>query len=1388
MGIPKFYRYIAQRWPAIQQEVESNDTIPEYDNLYLDMNSILHNCTRTPSVNVVLTDEMVCQKVFAYIDHLFNYVKPQSTVYLAIDGVAPRAKINQQRSRRFRAAQEFEEARDEAIENGTYIQPPPEDENTFYKSSISPGTVFMAKMSEQLKYFIHDKVSNDNSWKNINVIFSGHEVPGEGEHKIMEFIRSLKSSPNYNINTRHCIYGLDADLIMLGLVTHEPYVSILREEVLFGKESEKVVSLDGQKFYLLHISIVREYLKLEFDTLVKDMQFEYDFERVLDDFILAMMVIGNDFLPHLPGLEINKGAFDYILQGFKSIFQDLTGYMSENAVINFEKFSVWVNFLASIEEATFEKQDIDVTWFNEKLIELSQESEIKRNSIGRTVLVKDQKKMIGYLRKWVYKNAQTLLGPEIYQNPPTLNLNENNIKVNEFDSENFELLKTFSHKLHYNLVHSASTDEYFLKMFAEEKYQHETETQEEMEERVRDARQIFRNYDHSVVFEDQNTLNEKKLMIEQRFDNWKAGYYKKKMDMDYINSPHDVVKLSENFAEGLQWVMYYYYRGCASWDWYYKYHYAPRISDLASGFQNKFEFELGQPLLPFVQLMAILPPLFKINVPSAYRHLMVDENSPIIDAYPTDFEIDLNGKRQAWEAVILLDAIDINRLKKAMEPYNHLLTDEEKRRNSHGTDLIFIYDAQIDNVYQSPLKGMFKSLPNNHCIEQPYILQKLPLDKIKFGLHDGVKVGQQSFGSFPSLHYLPFSFNTEHNETRVFNMASRDLSVVLHFDQNDISTVNDETIIHSYLGKNVYTRYPNVRLSKVHSISTDDGRFFLDQHGKVSHTPHKNVANFRRDAARFENNLKSRFAFVIGKVRFLFEVLPVEGVIRTDDGSYRLSFLTPNEPEIYPFQLIVDQVGNDDVRFVEKDAVPIEDEFPIGSEHIFLGDFAYGAPSVVAGYSDDKKTLKLKVDTSNVADNSIPFVKKVAEADKRALRYYQQHQIIKMFDLSPLFFSRIIGKFLVMFKNQKINVGFNLVHMLDNMRALGYAEKGAFWTFSELIVTLFNEFKGKYPLLFNGINNYLKNLPKGKNLPMVVLDDLCEGKTKELEAELESFKPWRNEIKDNTVYVSVFSKSLSRNAMSEVEKIAIMNNNIQSKAPVYKKLASVPPSAIMDPEQAYGLLRTQRFDLGDRVEYIQHHGKIPYGSRGTVIGYLHEGTVTNIQVLFDQEIVSGNTLGDRIQTTRAILLGKSTLLNITSRMLIFKDPTAKVADKQAAEINKVKEEEKKKKARELLSVIKGKDSQKPPARLIDKTGGLKKKQENQKAQESLEKKKAKDSKPKNDKPFVKTQKKKKDVSKSDGQKKDEKTHQKPKTQAKKKKPASKPVEKVAESKDSEDKQ
>lgn len=121
------------------------------------------------------------------------------------------------------------------------------------------GTEFMARLSEQLRYFVNKKISEDANWRDVTVVLSGHDVPGEGEHKIMEYIRLSRAQPDYDPNVRHCLYGLDADLIMLGLLSHDPHFCLLREEVKFGPASKS----KGNKRYVnrSYLCSIQSYIK-----------------------------------------------------------------------------------------------------------------------------------------------------------------------------------------------------------------------------------------------------------------------------------------------------------------------------------------------------------------------------------------------------------------------------------------------------------------------------------------------------------------------------------------------------------------------------------------------------------------------------------------------------------------------------------------------------------------------------------------------------------------------------------------------------------------------------------------------------------------------------------------------------------------------------------------------------------------------------------------------------------------------------------------------------------------------------------------------------------------------------------------------------------------------
>lgn len=1211
------------------------------------MNSILHTCTHSNDNTLSrMTDDQMYAAIFNYIDHLFDIIKPKEVFYMAIDGVAPRAKMNQQRARRFRTAYEAEENLRKAINQGLEI---PKDD-PFDSNAITPGTEFMAKLTSNLKYFIHKKMTEDSRWSNVKVILSGHEVPGEGEHKIMQFIRTMKSQNDYNPNLRHCIYGLDADLIMLGLVTHDPHFSLLREEVTFGPGSlNKSGDIHNQNFYLLHLSLLREYMNLEFQDLENEMTFEYDFERILDDFILIMYVIGNDFLPNLPDLHINKGAFPLLIGAFKQSIKHLDGYLNEGGKINFKRLGVWLEYLSEFELENFEKQIVDVDWFNKRLEDISITGEKKRERTGKLLMLKDEKKVVGILKPWLLETAcrpiAELTEMANSNTLPTLPL------PTDLVNAHLEFIKKFALEAGILLLHSRSQDTYEATIDVDGISPYETD--EEYQERINDLRKTVKRYQSSNLFATEELMKDAKDLYDSKFVDAKDKYYKDKLKFS-INDTDKMTEFTRHYLEGLQWVLYYYYKGCPSWNWYYRYHYSPRISDISIGVNDMLEkneenvpFDQAKPFKPFEQLMAVLPARSRKLMPDVYRPLMTEEHSPIIDFYPHEVDIDLNGKTASWEAVVLLSFVDEERLLAALKPIEAKLSPEEAKRNSYGTDLVFIFNPQNDSVYPTPLPGFFHDIEHDKCYEEAVTLP--PLDpNFKFELPEGAKLGKELLAGFPSLYTLPFKSQLALLEVKVFNFPSRSESMVLSIG-NVWGDISVNQFAQKYLGKVVYGRWPFLTEARVTLIWDSEFKYEYLKSGPTRKVISSQLSNEEyREYTSTTKALHSKYektkAVKTGPIYVLVFVQLVTGLVRTVKGAYVKSFREESVP--YPMQLIVENVVNEDERFTIRPPVPIEEEYPIELPVVFMGAFAYGAPATIAGYTG---TDKLNVRIDKIQSTLEPTIgKKRLEMERREIRYLTSYETAKQLKVNGLFLSKITGSYMIRDKaGGRLNVGLDIKFDARRLKVLGYTRKNSrFWEYSPLAIQLLKDYKAKFPTLFTN----LQNLKDRKDMPSVTEVSSPQ--------EIKDVMLWLKKAKADMIKVTLESDSLTRFSITAIEDF--MEDFVSRPLALDKKdIKGVPREAIINPSVSYLLLNSQRFDLGDRVIYVQDSGKIPKLSKGTVVGITAIGSKTSLTVVFDLPLVGGNNMNGKLKTNRGSIIDSSLVLNITNRQLVYHSKASK---------------------------------------------------------------------------------------------------------------------------------
>eukprot|EP01012_Entosiphon_sulcatum_P019460 TRINITY_DN2433_c0_g1_i2.p1 TRINITY_DN2433_c0_g1~~TRINITY_DN2433_c0_g1_i2.p1 ORF type:complete len:843 (+),score=113.95 TRINITY_DN2433_c0_g1_i2:187-2715(+) len=585
--------------------------------------------------------------ILEYLDYIFKLALPKKLLYIAIDGVAPRAKLNQQRSRRYEAArarrrvleededvletdetaleQEMQAIRDslnmgvfDSIPTNTDTYVPvhrkQEDEpvaSTPYpksdasstssiadvfafakgedfddlasipsttqwredqdplgwdRNAITPGTPFMEKLGDRLRIFVQEKIAADDKWKHVAVILSDSKVHGEGEHKMVDFIRAQRQQPGYNPDTSHLLCGLDADLIMLGLSLHEPHCYIMRERREVGT---RATSFKDLRFDVFSIDALRQYLQLEFrskfrrDPSGKDAEIEMDIERIIDDFIFLCCFVGNDFLPNLPSCYVDANAIDNLLEIYRLALPLLGGYIVQDGQLDLHRVQYIIWQYSKLEDAQF-----------------IAEVEIQRET--------------GRMAK------------------PDVDLSD----------------------------------------------------------------------DHTI---------------------WRNIYY----ESIGVTSEKERTRMCLEYVRGLSWVLQYYFTdnspnvpGSCGWSWFYPFHYAPFAHDIALFLRDATPELLGEiegfktiptkPFPPMCQLLAVLPPDSHALLPPSYQELMLSTDSGIADFYPASYEIDRNGHQEEWKAVVRLPFVDERRLLSAASKCS-LSAADTKRNTSQSQSLFFLH-------------------------------------------------------------------------------------------------------------------------------------------------------------------------------------------------------------------------------------------------------------------------------------------------------------------------------------------------------------------------------------------------------------------------------------------------------------------------------------------------------------------------------------------------------------------------------------------------------------------------------------------------------------------------------------------------------------------------
>lgn len=301
MGIERFFSTISNvsnLWTDVKEIEKKKPNI-----ILIDFNSIVHFLSSN-----IQDENLLLENIRKYlINFMKNIINNNSleTIYLAIDGIPSFGKLREQLKRRYM---------------GELINLKLNNKSKWSKNNITPGTKFMKKLNQFL-LSLHDEFKT--ILPNLkNFIVSTSEDKGEGEMKIIDFLKNL----NLEINSEILIYSPDSDMVLLNLMIKSIYkVNLIRLNQQTSKPDDTnydIMSMENFRKYLTNYCSSISLLKLEEEKLIRDI-------------ILLFSIFGNDFLPKIPSINL-KHDFFLVIDYYLTIIKTHDNYLISKGKVNYK--------------------------------------------------------------------------------------------------------------------------------------------------------------------------------------------------------------------------------------------------------------------------------------------------------------------------------------------------------------------------------------------------------------------------------------------------------------------------------------------------------------------------------------------------------------------------------------------------------------------------------------------------------------------------------------------------------------------------------------------------------------------------------------------------------------------------------------------------------------------------------------------------------------------------------------------------------------------------------------------------------------------------------------------------------------------------------------------